>query len=68
MGEPAMFNTHAHLEQPQPQKSCRSTHTNSRRIASMEFLMSREFAEHRQLNIVRVEELLGISDFFSYGK
>jgi hypothetical protein len=34
MGEPAMLNTHAHWEQPQPQKFCRSTHTNSRRIAS----------------------------------
>ena len=35
MGGPAMLNTHAHFEQPQPQKSFRSTHTNSRRIASM---------------------------------
>ena len=34
MGEPAILNTHAHREQPQPQKSDRSIHTNSRRIAS----------------------------------
>ena len=34
MGGPAILNVHAHLEQPQPQKSGRSTHTNSRRIAS----------------------------------
>ena len=34
MGEPAILNTHEHLEQPQPQKSGRSIHNNSRRIAS----------------------------------
>ena len=35
MGEPAILKTHAHFEQPQPQKSGRSIHTNSRRIASI---------------------------------
>jgi hypothetical protein len=39
MGEPAILNTHAHWEQPQPQKSGRSIHSNSRRIASRAHLL-----------------------------
>jgi len=34
MGGPAILNTHAHWEQPQPQKSGRSTHVSLRRVAS----------------------------------
>ena len=39
MGEPAILKTHAHFEQPQPQKFGRSIHTNSRRIASRAHLL-----------------------------
>jgi hypothetical protein len=39
MGEPAILKTQAHFEQPQPQKSGRSIHTNSRRIASRAHLL-----------------------------
>jgi hypothetical protein len=60
MGGPAILNTHAHWEQPQPQKSGRSTHVSLRRVSRAHLPTWRGPAQATTLRPTKTDRILTI--------